>query len=73
MDNQRIRDAFEEGSGIDRAMDRAFAAAVRLHRFHGVPLALWENGEVRYVDACQIVLPEDAASSNQEDSFVSGV
>ncbi len=37
MNNQDVQEAFESGERIDRAMDRAFFAAVRLHRLHGVP------------------------------------
>lgn len=59
MNNQDVQDAFESGERIDRAMDRAFLEAVRLHRRHGVPMALWENGKVRQVDPLTIPLPED--------------
>jgi hypothetical protein len=59
MNNQDIRDAFESGERIDRAMDRAFLEAVRLHRLHEVPMALWEDGKVRQVDPFTIPLPED--------------
>jgi hypothetical protein len=44
-------------------MDRAFFAAVRLHRMHGIPMALWEDGRVKYVDPHEILLlPEDDRS-----------
>lgn len=59
MNNQDVQKAFESGERIDRAMDRAFFEAVRLHRLHGVPLALWEDGKVREVDPFAITLPED--------------
>jgi hypothetical protein len=59
MNNQDVQEAFESGERIDRAMDRAFFAAVRLHRLHGVPMALWEDGKVRQVDPFIIPLPEE--------------
>jgi hypothetical protein len=59
MNNQDVQEAFESGERIDRAMDRAFFAAVRLHRLHGVPMALWEGGKVRQVDPFTIALPQE--------------
>jgi hypothetical protein len=59
MNNQDVQEAFESGERIDRAMDRAFFAAVRLHRLHGVPMALWEADKVRQVDPFTIALPEE--------------
>lgn len=62
MNNQDIQEAFEHGERIDRAMDRAFFEAVRLHRRHKVPMALWEDGQVHQVDPFFIPLPEDEAT-----------
>lgn len=59
MNNQDVQEAFESGERIDQAMDRAFFAAVRLHRLHGVPMALWEDGHVREVDPFTIQLPDE--------------
>lgn len=59
MNNRDVQAAFEDGQRIDRAMDRAFFEAVRLHRRHGVPMALWEDGRVRQVDPFTIALPEE--------------
>lgn len=62
MNDQDVQEAFERGERIDRAMDRAFFEAVRLHRLHGVPMAVWDEGEVRQVDPFTITLPEEEAA-----------
>jgi hypothetical protein len=62
MSDRDVRDAFESGDLIDQAMNEAFLAAVRLHRFHRVPMALWVDGETREVDPYEIDLPEDEES-----------
>lgn len=59
MNDEAIRQAFEEGTVIDRAVTRAFFAAVQFHRMHGVPMALWKDGKVWYVDAHDIALPDE--------------
>ncbi|HEX2202707.1 MAG TPA: hypothetical protein VHG91_05400 [Longimicrobium sp.] len=50
---------FREGTPIDEAYRRAFENTVRRHREAGVPLILWENGQIVHVPADQIPLPED--------------
>jgi len=69
MNNQDVQEAFESGERIDRAMNRAFFAAVRLHRLHGVPMALWEDGKVRQVDPFTIALPEEERIHAAEFGF----
>lgn len=59
MNSHIVQAAFESGDRIDAAMNQAFYAAVRLHRMHGVPMALWEHGKVREVDPSSILLPEE--------------
>lgn len=49
---------------LELAMTRAFRAAVRLHRMHGLPLALWLDGGLRQVDARHVPLPEDDTPSD---------
>ncbi len=66
-DNRRIIEAFEEGTPIDEAMNRAFYSAVRLHRMHGIPLVLWEDGKVCYVDPYEILLPDEALLRSGEE------
>lgn len=51
---------------LDLAMTRAFHAAVRLHRMHEVPVAVWEDGGVRHVDARDIRLPDDDATCHAQ-------
>jgi hypothetical protein len=63
MNNRTVKEAFAAGTQIDRAMDRAFFAAVRLHRMHGLPMALWRDGQVSYVDAGEIPLPEEVEAA----------
>jgi predicted ABC-type ATPase len=47
---------------LDAAMSRAYCAAVRLHRLHGLPLAVWIDGQVRHIDAREVRLPRAAES-----------
>lgn len=50
---------------LDLALTRAFHAAVRLHRIHSLPLAVWNDGDVRHVDARDVRLPDDDATPAQ--------
>jgi hypothetical protein len=55
----------EDGRAVDRAVNNAFADAVRRHRQAGVPMAMWENGRTVLVSPFDVRLPgeeEDAAS-----------
>ncbi len=47
----------EDGAAVDRAMQTAFADAVRRHREAGVPMAMWEDGAVKMVSPFDIPLP----------------
>lgn len=52
----------ENGAAVDRAVEAAFAEAVRRHRAAGVPMAMWEDGAVKLVSPFDIPLPgEDPA------------
>jgi hypothetical protein len=46
-----------DGSAVDRAVEAAFADAVRRHRVAGVPMAMWEDGAVKLVSPFDIPLP----------------
>jgi hypothetical protein len=46
-----------DGAAVDRAMEAAFAEAVRRHREAGVPMAMWEDGAVKMVSPFDIPLP----------------
>jgi hypothetical protein len=49
------------GDDLDRALTRGFHRAVRLHRAFDVPLVMWIDDEVRYVDPWSVPLPTDPA------------
>jgi hypothetical protein len=52
----------DEGVAMDRAVRDGFADAVRLHREANLPMAIWENEQVRLVSPFDIPLPgEDPA------------
>jgi hypothetical protein len=59
--DQGFRQKWRDGTAIDHAMAQAFHAAVRRHRAANVPMAMWENGEVREVSPFDIPLPDDPA------------
>lgn len=59
--DQELRQQWREGMVIDGAMGEAFYAAVRRHRAGNVPMAIWENGQVREVSPFDIPLPDDPA------------
>lgn len=46
-----------DGAGMDRAVQDGFADAVRLHRENNLPMAVWENEQVRLVSPFDIPLP----------------
>lgn len=53
---------FEDGARMDHAVQAGFADAVRLHRENDLPMAIWENEQVRLVSPWDIPLPgEDPA------------
>jgi hypothetical protein len=52
----------DDGARMDRAVQAGFADAVRLHRESNLPMAIWENEQVRLVSPFDITLPgEDPA------------
>lgn len=52
----------DDGAKMDRAVRAGFADAVRLHREANLPMAIWENEQVRLVSPFDIPLPgEDPA------------
>jgi hypothetical protein len=48
-----------DGTAVDRALQSAFADAVRRHREAGVPMAMWEDGAVKMVSPFDVPLPEE--------------
>lgn len=60
-ENAQLPDA-DDGARMDRAVRDGFADAVRLHREANLPMAIWENEQVRLVSPFDIPLPgEDPA------------
>jgi hypothetical protein len=51
----------EEGARMDRAVRDGFADAIRLHREANLPLAIWENEQVRLVSPFDVPLPGEEA------------
>jgi hypothetical protein len=52
----------DDGAKMDRAIRAGFADAVRRHREANLPMAIWENEQVRLVSPFDIPLPgEDPA------------
>lgn len=49
----------EAGEKIDRAVLAAFADAIRRHREGNVPMAIWEDEQVKLVSPFDIPLPEE--------------
>ena len=68
MSNESIERAFEEGTPIDRAMNRAFYDAVRFHRMHRVPMTMWVDGGMKLVDPYDVSLPDEVESHTHEGS-----
>ena len=50
----------DDGAAMDRAVRDGFADAVRLHREANLPMAIWENEQVRLVSPFDIPLPGEA-------------
>jgi hypothetical protein len=55
-----------DGRAVDRAVDAAFADAVRRHRAAGVPILVRRNGEAVLVSAFDVRLPgeEDRSAAD---------
>ena len=50
---------FADGREIDEAIRRSGEEAVRRHKLLGNPIAVWEDGKVRWLQPDEIPLPED--------------
>lgn len=53
----------EAGEKVDRAVQAAFADAIRRHREANVPMAIWENEQVKLVSPFDLPLPEEHSSA----------
>ncbi len=47
----------DDGARMDRAVRDGFADAIRLHREANLPMAIWENEQVRLVSPFDLPLP----------------
>lgn len=50
-----------DGEKVDRAVHLASADAIRRHREANVPMAIWEDEQVKLVSPFDIPLPDDPA------------
>lgn len=58
MDAEKTQPSEIDDDGrMDRAVRAGFADAVRLHREANLPMAIWENEQVRLVSPFDIPLP----------------
>lgn len=61
MRADEIHDAdLHDGEKMDRAVRLAFADAIRRHREANVPMAIWEDEQVKLVSPFDLPLPEEA-------------
>lgn len=51
---RRIEEAFELGTPIDEAMNKAVREAVLLHKRMGQPLAVWRDGRTVWLSADEV-------------------
>ena len=49
-----VESAFREGTRIDRALRKAVLDALRVHKQLGNPVAVWRDGQVRWIPPEQI-------------------
>ena len=58
-----------DSRALEAAVERAAQAAVRdaliLHKKLGNPIAVWENGQVRWIPADEIVIPDPPTSAKR--------
>jgi hypothetical protein len=59
-----IEAAFEAGVPIDEALNRAVREAVILHRKLGLPMAVWRDNQVAWIDPDE---PGDGPSTGGSD------
>jgi len=69
MPNEPARDAGEiavSDATVGDAIDRAFREALERHRQAGVEVVLWENGQIVYRDAGEVLAELDSRRSPAE-------
>lgn len=55
-----------DGARVDRALRDGFADAIRRHRDANVPMAIWENDQVRLVSPFDLPLPGESPPDGPE-------
>jgi hypothetical protein len=55
-----------DGARVDRALRDGFVDAIRLHRDANVPMAIWENEQVRLVSPFDLPLPGESPADSLE-------
>ena len=67
--NQRrdVERAVRDGDALDRAIVAARRRVIRLHRFLGVPLVIWQDGKVVEVAPDSVDLPAEQQSNVPSD------
>ena len=51
---------------IGEAIDQAFREALERHRQAGLPVVLWENGQIVHRDAAEVLAEMDAEQNSAE-------
>lgn len=62
----------EAGEKMDRAVRLAFADAIRRHREANVPMAIWEDEQVKLVSPFDLPLPEEIPAEAPKRRAVGG-
>ncbi len=64
----RVDELFADGAAIDRAMQRAVRQALEDHKRAGLPIVVWQDGQIKWLQPHEIpVAAEPAGSSKQAD------
>ncbi len=50
------------GLEINEAMNKGVFAALRRHKAAGVPIVVWENGQIVHIPADEIQVPDDPSN-----------
>lgn len=55
---ERLAQLRAEAVAIEQAMRRAVGQALRIHKRAGLPVVTWENGQIVWIPADQIVVDD---------------
>jgi hypothetical protein len=62
----RIGRLFADGRAVDEALRLAVRDAIRKHKRHNVPLAIWRDGRVVWVPAEELLAQRRAKTARKE-------